>query len=640
MNKYTANLLLIAFFISVIVYSCANRGNPQGGAKDETPPVILKEVPLSFSSNFTGKQIRIYFDEFVTQKDINNKFIMSPPMKKKAKVNMRGKYIMVEIQDTLRPETTYSLDFGDAIVDNNEGNALGFYRYVFSTGSKIDSLELAGKVIDAQTQLPLLGMTVMLYENHTDSAALKELPSYVARTDSSGMFRVTNIRDVSYRVVVLDDVNRDYMFTPEEEKVGFVDSLVTPLMWRETRMDTIRADSSLIVKMKPKRGEVDVSKVVRDSVVQREYIIFGPSNLFIEMFEEEPTQLYLLQDERTDRELLEFIFSIPKDSQLKARLLGLDTIKGFDPEDWYLTESSALKDTVKLWIKDSVVYKIDSLQLEITYLYTDSLRQFVPRTDTLRMNFKEKEVQKTNRRREKEKEDDEPEMQFLELKMGIGSPKDLNNDIVIDADKPIDPAGLSKFVLEEKVDTNWVKVDYRIKHDSVKMRRYYLEHSWKSETEYKLSLDSMSVFSIYGLYNNKIENTFKTQSLDSYGKLFVDITGAETPVIVQLYKGDKETDIVREEWLEGSGKVTFDFLHAGEYMLRAIIDKNGNRKWDTGNYLKRILPERIVYLPVTLSIKENFDVEQEFDVSKTYVREDPAKKKKEQEKDKNRNRNR
>ena len=209
MNKIFWNgFCFVAVMIALVIYACANRGYPQGGEKDETPPKVIKEVPESYSTNFKGKYIDIYFDEYVQLKEINNKFVMSPPAKKKARVSLRGKYIRVTFQDTLLPETTYTLDFADAIVDNNEGNPLGFYRYVFSTGPKLDSMELAGQVIDMESQLPVLGAMVLFYENHADSAAMLELPNYVARTDSAGMFRVTNIKNTTYRILAIDDANR------------------------------------------------------------------------------------------------------------------------------------------------------------------------------------------------------------------------------------------------------------------------------------------------------------------------------------------------------------------------------------------------------------------------------------------------
>ena len=629
-----------AIVVSLIIYACANRGYPEGGIKDEIPPKVIKEEPVSFSTDFKAKRVSIYFDEFVQLKEINNKFVMSPPAKKNPKVSLRGKYIVVDLNaDTLKPNTTYTLDFADAIVDNNEGNPLGYYRYVFSTGNTIDSLELSGKVIDAQTQLPLLNAMVLFYENHADSAAILELPSYLARTDSAGMFRVTNIKDTVYRVLAIEDANRDNKFTPENDRVAFVDTLVRPVMSRVMRWDTIRPDTTQIEVRRSRKGELSVKQLTKDTIVQREYILYGPSNLFMSMFEEEPTQLYLDNELRDERERLDFLFSIPGDNQLKARLLGMHLLDGVD-KDWYITERSAGNDTLKLWIKDSSIYKIDSLLVELTYMRTDSLRRLVWTKDTVKLNYKDKVLPKKKKKKDDE-EEDKPELKFLEFTSNIAPTFDLNRNIVLDFDKPIRPSEMEKIKLFEKVDSNWVTIPFEISQDSLKIRRFYLDNKWKPETEYQLTIDSMAMHNLYGLYNKKFEKTFKTKAEEDYGKIFLNVTGVEMPVVVQLYQGsDKDLKILQEKQVFKDGRVTFDYLNEGTYMIRAIMDRNGNGKWDTGNYLKRIQPEEIKYLPLDFKIKRNFDVEQEFDVKKTYVREDPSKKKNEEENNKKRGRSR
>lgn len=634
MNKIFWNgFCFVAVVTALVIYACANRGYPEGGEKDTTPPVVIKEVPESFSTNFKGKYIDIYFNEYVQLKEINNKFVMSPPAKKKARVSLRGKYVRVTFQDTLKPETTYTLDFADAIVDNNEANPLGFYRYVFSTGPQLDSMELSGQVLDMESQLPVLGATVLFYENHADSAAMLELPNYVARTDSAGMFRVTNIKNATYRVLAIDDANRDNKFLPEEEKVGFIDSLVTTVSFPMVVYDTIHPDTMVVEGRRTKKG-MELRVLSRDTVIRRDYTAFGPSNLFIPMFNEEKTQLYLVDKDRKERERLDFIFSIPADNQLNVRLRGVHLLDKEDQGDWFIEERSAGRDTIQLWIKDSLVYKIDSLTALATYLRTDTLGKRELFVDTTRFYFKDKPEPK----KRKKDQDSIPEIKFMEVNVGVGGTVDLNKGIRFEFDRPIREEGLKNIQLFEKVDTIWTPTDFTMKHDSLKIRRYELEKKWKPETEYKLTVDSMGIYSIYGLYNNKIEKTFKTKAEEEYGKIFVQVKNAETPVIIQLYQGDKEVKVLDERWIDKDGKVMFDYLNEGKYMIRGIIDRNGNKKWDTGNYMKHIQPEEIKYLPVEINLKKNFDVEQEFDASKTYKREDPSKKKNVDNKDNRRNR--
>lgn len=645
MNKSIGYIFTICAIGVLVVYGCANRGYPEGGAKDETPPVVLNEVPASYSTGFSGKHVRVYFDEYIQLRDINNKLIVSPPMKKQPRVSNRGKYLQLEFQDTLRPESTYSIDFGDAIVDNNEGNPLGFYRYVFSTGPHIDSLELAGQLLDANTGLPVLGATVLLYENVPDSVLLKELPQYVARTDSSGMWRVTNIRETEYLVMAIEDAGRDNLYTPEQDKVAFLDTLVTPRMWKETRMDTLRPDTTEIAVKVSRRGKVDVARIDRDTVVEREYTIFGPINLNLVLFEEEPTQLYLLSDSRPEREKIELIFSVPGENGLKARLLTPLPDGSAPPDDWYFTERSPGNDTLFLWLRDTTISKIDSLSVELSYLATDTLKQRTIRTDTVRYNYRKRAAttQEDNQsgqvpvrsRRRRNDNADKPATEFLGLTLSVSGQQDLHLPITIEADKPLRSADLEKFVLEEKIDTLWVPAPYHISRDSLNVRKYYLESAWKPGTEYRLALDSMAVYSLYGLHNDAIEQTFKTKTPEDYGKIIVEIRGSVHPVLVQLYAGGKDIKVVSERWTDKDAKLLFDFLNEGTYYMRAVIDRNGNKKWDTGNFLQRIQPEEIKYHPVEIVLKKNFDIEQDFDVSRHYIREDPNKKKEEEKKNKN-----
>ena len=316
--------------VALCIYACANRGYPEGGPKDETPPQVVEEVPLSYTTNFKAKRVNIYFDEFVQLNDINNKFIFSPPVKKDPKVSLKGKYVQVAIPDSLRENTTYSLDFADAIVDNNESNPLGFYRYVFSTGERIDTLELGGTVVNAESYEPVLGVLVALYEKSGDSIPLKELPDYIARTDSSGNFRLTNLREGHYRVMAIEDANRDKMYTPESEMFAWMDTTVFPVVEPATRVDTFHVIEKI----------VEADTILRDSIVRTDYLAYGPSNLYLRLFLEKLTQLYLVEDDRKEREQLNFIFSIPGENGLEVTLWDTLATEPL-PQDWYFKEHSA-----------------------------------------------------------------------------------------------------------------------------------------------------------------------------------------------------------------------------------------------------------------------------------------------------------
>lgn len=595
--------------VALLVYACANRGYPEGGPKDETPPQVVKEEPLSFTRNFKGKRVNVYFDEFVQLKEINEKFVFSPPLKKDPKVSLKGKYVQVALPDSLRPNTTYSMDFADAIVDNNESNPLGFYRYVFSTGDRIDTLELSGNVVNAESYEPMMKVLVALYEVSgdsvwTDSVPLKRLPDYIARTDSSGFFRVTNLRGGAYRVMAMDDADRNKMYTPEAEMFAYLDTAVIPTVIPTTRTDTFRLVDSIV-------GQ---DTVMRDSIVTQHILAYGPSNLYLRIFKEKLTQLYMVDDERKAREQLSFTFSIPGENGLRVRLWDTLATEPL-PKDWYFTEHNAGNDTLTLWIKDSTVYKKDTLNVILDYFRSDSTGEWVRYADTTRYTFKDKE-EKGNRKKEAK----DKKVEFLGIRPSVSGDMDLGTRLYLDFDRPIHKTTLDSMRLSEKSDTVYVPLSFELEEDTLKPRRVYVDAAWKPGGEYMLEIDSASVYDIYGRFNDKLEKKFKVRTEEFYGRLILSMKGVKGNVIVQLYKsekgksenGQRTYNVVKEKATDKDGPLVFELVPEGAYKLRAILDENGNGVWDTGLYLKRRQPEKIVYLPVEINMKQNFDIEQEF----------------------------
>lgn len=602
-----------AIMVALMIYACANRGYPEGGPKDSTPPVVIAEVPVSYSMNFDKKRISIYFNEFVQLKEIDQKFVISPPQKKKPKVRLKGRYVQVEFSDSLKPNTTYSLDFADAIVDNNESNPLGFYRYVLSTGNNIDTLELSGNVVNAESGEPMLNVYVELYSNLADSIPLLEMPDYVARTDSSGFFRLTNLKDTVYRVIALEDNSRDYKYTPESEMFAFLDTLVRPVIMPLVKTDTFKIIERI----------VEGDTITSDSIVTSDYLMFGPNNLYLRLFQEKLTQLYMADDDRKDRLKLDFVFSIPGRNDFEARLWDTLATEPM-PKDWYLKEHTAGNDTITLWIKDSTVYKRDTLNVILNYLRTDSTGQRVMHADTSRYTFHDKK--KADGKGKKKDEKKEPVIEFLEVKPNVGSDMDLGGRFWLEFNRPIDKSGLDSLHLLEKVDTLYKPIPFKLQEDSLKIRRVYVDADWKPGQEYQLTLDSAVVNDLYGHHNNTLSKKFKVRTEEQYGKIILTVKGVSGNVILQLYKSDnsksengkRKFSIVQEKFINKDGEVEFPLIPEGKYKFRAILDTNGNGVWDTGLYLKGQQPEEIIYLPAEIPVKQNFDIEQEFNLLDTY----------------------
>lgn len=600
-----------AVFIVLLVHSCAKKGYPEGGPKDKIPPKVIAENPASYTSNFNKKRVNIYFDEYVQLKDINEKFIISPPQKKKPKPRLMGKYVQVDFVDSLRANTTYSLDFADAIIDNNEGNPLGFYRYVFSTGNIIATLELSGNVVNAESGEPVLNMYVFLYENQADSMPLLDIPNYIARTDSSGFFRLTNLRDTTYRVVAVGDNNRDYKYTPEGEMFAFMDSVVRPVVMSMTRRDTIVRIDTI----------VGLDTITSDSITTVNYLAYGPNNLYLRLFTETLTQLYMVNEDRKERERLEFIFSIPAKNDFEITLWDTLATQPLT-KDWYIKEHSAENDTINIWIRDSLVYKKDTLHFIMNYLRTDSLGQPSPYADTNRYVFREKKEPKGRKKDEAQK----TEILFLAMNTNASGDFDINGRINISFDRPILREGIENLQLFQKVDTLWEPIKFTVSDDSLKIRQFFVDAVLEPEKEYKLSVDSAMIYDIYGRHNNKFEKTLKVRPPEYYGSVILSVQGVTGDIILQLYKldgsksdnGKRKYVVVSEKRVNKDGKVSFNFLKEGKYAFRAISDTNGNGKWDTGLYLKNRQPEQIIYLPAEINMKQNFEIEQEFDLQKAY----------------------
>jgi len=281
--KKLLGLLFVAFMV-LALWQCAKRGSPSGGPKDITPPKLLRTEPENFSTNFKADKIRLYFDELIKLEDVQNQLVVSPPFKNPATITPMGgpsKYIEVLIKDTLRENTTYTINFGQSIVDNNEGNPNSFLTYVFSTGDYLDSLTLTGAVKDAINRKADEFVSVMLYEidsAYTDSTIYREPPLYITNTgDSLPFFELKNLKGGKYALFGLKDVNKNNMFDQAQDKIGFVE-------------DTITLPTDSIYLLNLFQEELNYKPSV-PSLVARNKIIFGYQGDYRDMVIETLTPL-------------------------------------------------------------------------------------------------------------------------------------------------------------------------------------------------------------------------------------------------------------------------------------------------------------------------------------------------------------
>ena len=598
--KYIALLLVIIGF-----YACASTGMPDGGPYDETPPKFVRATPEPNATNNKRKKISIEFDEYIKLDKASEKVIISPPQNEAPEVKVSGHRVLVEFFDTLRENTTYTIDFGDAIVDNNEDNPLGNFAYAFSTGEHIDTMEVSGTVLAAENLEPVKGIQVGLHKNLEDSAFVKLPFDRISRTDSRGHFTIRGVAPGKYRIYALMDGNQNYLFDSKTETVAFLDSLVVPDMRPAMRQDTVW-------------NELDT--LAYDTIYEVHYTRFLPDNLILRSFKEENPMQYLVKSEREQLNRFSLYFSAKADT--------LPTIKGldFDEKDAFIIESNPRNDTIRYWIKDTVMCERDTLTFQMDYLATDTLGQLVPKTDTLRMVNKIdkkrrmalaeealKKEEKERKKRAKKGDTLKVEPKFFAMSVDAPFSLDLNRNIVLKFEEPVEHIDTAAIHMAVKVDSLWEDIPFILMGDSVVPRQYQILADWQPGQEYQLKIDSLGIKGIYGLYTNKVENQLKVKTLEDYGTLYLNIVGAGPHAIVQLL--NSSDGVVRQQPVTDKNTCDFYFLQPStKYYIRLFNDDNNNGVWDTGNYEEKRQPEEVFYFPKVWEMKANFEFEETWDI--------------------------
>ncbi len=593
---------------------CAKIGSPSGGPRDIAPPVLLKSKPLNKSTLFTGTQLEFTFDEFINSQGMSQELVISPPMEETPEIRMRGKTLVIEFLEDLRENTTYTLSFGETIKDLNEGNILRNFEFVFSTGEKLDSLGVLGMAVQAfnlelpETEDPIF---VMLYENLSDSAPLLEIPDYVGKITPQGAFLINNIRPGTYRLFALQDLNRNYKYDVPEEMIGFIDTtlLLYPGMFDYKMTDTIPEPDSLLVDsldidLQDSLGldmEDTLIVEVSDSVMLAD---LGKYSVYVDifLFQEDNKPQYLSDYARDDRRKLSLYFNRELTQSVQMEPYN------FDPAgDWFLLEEHVMKDTLDYWLRDSLVYKTDSLHFLAEYPVTDSLQQIITYYDTLKFNYRE--PQKATGRRKRQEDKEEPEKEKITLSTGVSAsqPQDIHRPISIEVQHPVFSTDQSRISLTMKEDTLKIPVPYSLEKDSTRMRRYFMKVDWESEMRYFLDIYPGTFTDIYGLTHDTISINFMTRGIEWYGRILLNLSGVDGPKIIQVI--DKNDEIVRASRVIENGLIEFPFLEPAGFTLKVVHDDNGNGKWDTGSYLEGIQPESVSFHPGTISIRSNFDLE-------------------------------
>ncbi len=636
--KGCVGVLLAAFLIShfsFLISGCARMGSPDGGWYDDDPPRVVGSTPAERATNVTAQKITILFDEFIKLADVSQNVIVSPPQLEMPEIKAAGKRIIVELKDSLKANTTYTIDFSDAISDNNEGNPMGNYTYTFSTGEQIDTFEVAGYVLDASNLEPVKGISVGLYNNLADSVFRKEPLMRISRTDGTGHFVIKGVAPGEYRIYALQDADNDFRFSQKSEMIAFSHEIHKPYAKPDIRQDTIWRDTLHI-----------------DNILQVPYTHFYPDNVVMLAFQEVQTDRYLLkQPDRTEANRITLYFSYGNEQ--------LPVIKGFnfDADSAFVLEASQKQDTLTYWLRDTTLINQDTLSLSLEYLMTDSMGVLVSQTDTLeviaktsyakRMKEKQKEYEEWEKEQKKKKKRDEPYDSIYPIKpldVNVNVPASLNptSKIYFTIPTPLQKADTSAIHLYSKIDSLWYRAPYEFRQlDGVK-RRFELLAEWHPETEYSLEIDSAAFVDIYGLASEAMKKGLKAKPLDEYGSLVFRLSGVrDTGIVVQLLGKDDKCQ--RQVRASANGEAAFFYLDPNKYYARAFVDRNGNNIWDTGEYDLDQQPEEVYYFSEEIESKAKWDITKQWNlVAKPRNRQKPGaliKQKGDKEKKKLTNRN-
>jgi putative lipoprotein len=613
--------LLLTVIIGGVFTSCARMGNPDGGWYDETPPKVLGATPADKATEVKAQKVKISFDEFVKIDNPTENVIVSPPQLQAPEIKATGKSIEVKLLDSLKANTTYTIDFSDAISDNNEGNPLGNYTYSFSTGAEIDTMEVSGYVVAAENLEPVKGILVGLYANLADSAFEKQPMLRVSRTDSRGHFVIKGVKRGTYRVYALQDVDGNYQFNQKSEMIAFNHELIKPSVMDDTRQDTLWSDSLHIA---------DIKRVG--------YAHFLPDNITLCAFHEVLTSRYLLSVTRNEANhfAVNFSYGNPKLPQIK----GLN----FNAHDAFIAIPNVKRDTIDYWLRDTALVNQDTLRMEMTYLMTDSAGQLVSQTDTLEVLSKQpyerrmkqlkatyEKWQKQQEKLKKKGESYQTEMPrpTLAIRMQNANEIDPEKRLQLQFETPISIIDTTKVHLYTKVDSLWYRANYQllpaarrnaeghfVRPDSLKYgMNYEISADWKPGQDYSFETDSTAFTDIYGAVTPKYKQGFKVKGDDEFGSLVITLTGLDgQPSIVQLL--DRNDKVIKEVAAEHQ-QAEFYYLKPETYYLRLFVDSNHNGIWDTGDYAKDRQPEAVYYYPGKIECKAKWDLTESWNPTST-----------------------
>lgn len=597
MNNSKSLYYIFIIIAAAVMYSCANIGNPSGGPIDKTPPIFMRSNPTPNAVNVKDRKIEIFFDEIVTLKDPSTKIIVSPAQTEMPRMSALGRKVTVELVDSLLPNTTYTIDFSNSIQDNNEGNAIDNFAFAFSTGSVIDSMRVSGYVLDSRTLEPMQSVVVGLQSNLADSAFHKEKLQRVALTNDRGQFTIRNVSPGSYHIFALKDLDRDYKFGNPTEDIAFLDSIIVPSIGSREAADTVYNDLNEI-----------------DTIMRATRPAYFPNDILLSMFNEDRKSQYLANNLRVDSTRISLTFAAASDTLPSLSIVGRNDV----PDQWYTLERSQTNDTLTYWIRPPHLVSADTLIVATTYLRTDTTSNLSWGTDTLKFTFQR---QKAKKKKKNEETDSLEQIRFMELHPLANGTQEVYAPLLLQTGTPIERYSREAFHLQRKLqnDTTFYPAEIKsiaLRDSTLSRRDLMLKVDWEPGAAYTLAVDSLAMTNIYGLQTKPLKVDFNVRKMEEYGNIVFNIPAVRDSAIVELLDGTEK--IVLRAPVKSHRAELLNLL-PGKYYARLFIDRNGNGKYDTGNYDMHLQPEETVYYPGAINLKKNWDVEQTWDIYATPI---------------------
>lgn len=603
--------LLLCLLALLLTAACASIGNPDGGRFDETPPRVVGSSPADGAVNVSKRKVQILFDEYIKLEKASEKVVISPPQIEPANVRADGKRVKVDFYDSLRANTTYTIDFSDAIEDNNEGNPMGQYTFSFSTGDVIDTMQVSGRVLNAADLEPIKGIMVGLYpaDSTWNDTLFRTRPFLrVSRTNGEGRFTIKGVKDGAYRVRALEDKDGDFVFSQKNERVAFDTMVYVTGSFPDVRMDTVWRDS-----------------LWYDSIRVVPYTHYTPDDVLLLAFLEDGQERHLLKTVYPEPTNFTFYFTAPSDSTPRIKGLNFD-------ERCLVADASLKNDTVTFWVTDTaLIHRQDTLSMILSYMETDTLGQLVVTNDTLDLSPKttyakiaaerskqieawEKDRERRQKKAKKPLPYEENPYERIWLEAGFKPSGSLapNQNVRYLAKEPILEVDTTKIHFYVKKDTDWLPAPFLFMPEERSAKSYMLYAEWEPGQKYRFVMDTAAVVSVLEHESKSVRQEFHVRAVEEYGSIFIHVISPDTGVVVQLLsKNDK---VEAQQRTDKDGNADFFFMKPGEYYMRCYVDANGNGQWDTGDYASGLQPERVYYFGKPLPLKAQWDLRQDWDI--------------------------